>query len=143
MSKANLFVLVQFAAIGAILLTGPWLAQPWALLALQLAGLALAAWAILSMGIGNFGASPLPLAQGRMVQHGPYAIIRHPMYTSLLLFTLPLVLSAPSPLRIFFWLALLVDLVLKLQYEEGLLRNKFVEYPVYMQRTRRLLPFIY
>ncbi|MCW5887126.1 MAG: hypothetical protein KIT07_03275 [Anaerolineales bacterium] len=28
MTKANFFVFVQFAAIGAILLTGPWLAQP-------------------------------------------------------------------------------------------------------------------
>lgn len=142
-AKANAFVLVQFAAIGALLLTGPWLAQPAALLALQLGGLALAAWAILTMGIGNFGASPLPLAEARLVQRGPYAYIRHPMYTGLLLFTLALVLAAPSLLRIAFWLVLLIDLVLKLHYEEALLAAKFSGYPKYQQATKKLIPFIY
>lgn len=143
MTKANAFVLIQFAAIGALLLTGPWLAQPAALLALQLGGLALAAWAILSMGIGNFGASPVPLAEASLVQRGPYAYIRHPMYTGLLLFTLALVLAAPSPLRIAFWLVLLADLVLKLHYEEGLLAAKFPGYASYQRSTKKLIPFMF
>lgn len=143
MTKASLFVLVQFAAIGAILLTGPWLPQPPALLALLAAGIALGAWAILSMGIGNFGASPLPLAGALLVQRGPYAYIRHPMYTGLLLATLALVLAAPSPLRIAFWLVLLIDLLLKLHYEEALLAAKFPSYAKYQQATKKLIPFLF
>ncbi|MCL4257203.1 MAG: hypothetical protein KJZ53_01590 [Anaerolineales bacterium] len=143
MTKATLFVLVQFAAIGALLLTGPWLPQPPALLALMAAGLGLGAWAILSMGIGNFGASPVPLAEARLVQRGPYAYIRHPMYTGLLLATLALVLAAPSPLRIAIWLVLLIDLVLKLHYEESLLVAKFPGYAKYQVSTKKLIPFLY
>lgn len=138
-----LFVLVQFAALGGILLTGPLLAQaPW-LLAAELGGLALGAWAILSMGIGRVSALPTPRADARLVARGPYAYIRHPMYTGLLLFGLALVLAAPNPLRIAFWLVLLVDLVLKLRYEERLLAAKFLEYAGYRERTKKLIPFIY
>ncbi|MCW5873801.1 MAG: hypothetical protein KIS88_04070 [Anaerolineales bacterium] len=143
MTKANLFVFVQFAAIGGLLLTGPWLPQPPALLALLAAGGALVVWAMLSMGFGNFGASPVPLAEARFVARGPYAIIRHPMYTGLLLATLALVLAAPSPPRITMWLVLLVDLVLKLHYEESLLGAKFPQYAEYQQRTKKLVPFIF
>lgn len=143
MTKANLFVLVQFAAIGTLLLTGPWLPQPPALLALLAAGLGLGAWAILSMGFGNFGASPVPLAAGRFVQRGPYTHIRHPMYTGLLLATLALVLAAPSPLRIVIWLVLLADLVLKLHYEESMLVAKFPGYAQYQKQTKKLFPFLY
>lgn len=142
-NSSLVFVLVQFTAIGALLLTGPWLVQPAALLALQLGGLALAAWAIFSMGIGNFGASPVPLAEARLVQRGPYVYIRHPMYTGLLLFTLALVLAAPSPLRIAFWLVLVADLMLKLHYEEGLLADKFPGYAKYQRSTKKLIPFLY
>lgn len=143
MTKANLFVLVQFAAIGGLLLTGPWLPQPPALLALLAVGVALGAWAMLSMGFGNFGASPVPLAEARFVARGPYGYIRHPMYTGLLLATLALVLAAPSPLRIAIWLVLLTDLLLKLHYEEGLLEAKFPQYGEYQRRTKKLVPFIY
>ncbi|HRN51333.1 MAG TPA: methyltransferase [Anaerolineales bacterium] len=143
MSKANLFVFIQFAAIGGLLLTGTWLPQPPALLALLAAGVALGAWAMLSMGFGNFGVSPLPLAEARFVARGPYAYIRHPMYTGLLLATLALVLAAPSPLRVMIWLVLLADLVLKLHYEEGLLAAKFPQYTEYQKRTKKLVPFIY
>lgn len=142
-SKANFFVLVQFAAIGGLLLTGPWLPQPPAQLVLVAAGGVLVVWAMISMGFGNFGASPVPLAEARFVARGPYAAIRHPMYTGLLLFGLGLLAGAPSALRVAFWLLLLVDLLVKLHYEEGLLAAKFPQYAEYQQQTKKLVPFIY
>lgn len=140
---SSLFVLIQFAALGGILLTGPLLAPaPW-LLALELGGLALGAWAILSMGIGRVSILPNPRADGRLVTGGPYAAIRHPMYTALLLFSLALVAAAPSGLRIGLWLVLLADLAFKLEYEERLLQAKFPEYGNYAKRTHKLIPFVY
>lgn len=142
-AKPILFVFVQFAALGAILLTGPVLAADPALLALELAGLALGVWAVLTMGILRVSIMPTPQAQAQLVTGGPYRFIRHPMYSALLLFTLPLVAAAPSPLRIGLWLLLLVNLVLKLHYEEGLLLSKFKDYAAYQHRTHKLIPFIY
>lgn len=143
MNKPLLFVLIQFAALGAIVLTGPWLPAHPALLAMELAGLALGVWAVLSVGIQRVSIMPTPRATAHLVEGGPYAAIRHPMYSALLLFTLPLVIAAPHPLRIALWFVLLVDLLLKLHYEEGLLLSKFPQYAAYRTRTRKLIPFIY
>jgi protein-S-isoprenylcysteine O-methyltransferase Ste14 len=65
------------------------------------------------------------------------------MYTALLLFTLVLVLAAPSGLRAGLWLILLGDLLFKLEYEERLLKAKFPQYATYATSTRKLLPFVY
>lgn len=143
MSASLFFVLVQFFVLGAILLTGPLVAPaPW-LLALEAGGLALGAWAILSVGAGRVSILPTPRADARLVTGGPYAAIRHPMYSALLLATLPLVIAAPSALRITLWAILLVDLLFKLHYEERLLKAKFPDYGDYVKRTRKLIPLVY
>lgn len=142
MTKANLLVLIQFVALIG-LLHWPLLPAAPVPLALMIAGVVLILWAMRTMGIGKFGASPLPRQGTPLVSRGPYGYIRHPMYTGLLLFGLGLLLGAPSPLRAAFWLLLLVNLLVKLHYEEGLLAAKFGEYGEYQQRTKKLVPFIY
>jgi protein-S-isoprenylcysteine O-methyltransferase Ste14 len=138
-----LFVVVQFAALVAIFLTGPLFAAHPILLVVEGLGLLVGVWAVLAMGLFNFNITPDPKRSAELVTRGPYALIRHPMYTSLLLLTLPLLIDSFSFLRLIFWLILLVDLVFKLDYEEGLLQDKLPGYRDYMSRSKRLLPFIY
>lgn len=99
-------------------------------------------WAVWTMKIGNFKITPDIPRNSRLVTSGPYKYIRHPMYTSLLLITLVLILDHFSPLRLFLWLVLLVDLLMKLNYEEELLSEYFKDYSLYKKRTKRLVPFI-
>ncbi len=136
-------VAVQFASLAALLLTGPWLAHHWFWRVLELTGLALGIWAIAAMRLGNFNITPTTVAGGRFVGAGPYRFIRHPMYASLLLTTLPLLADHFTLLRLLFWLLLLVDLILKLLYEEQRLLDHYPEYRSYRQTTRRLIPFIW
>jgi len=65
------------------------------------------------------------------------------MYSALLLVTLALVLDTFTWLRLIFWLVLLVDLLIKLHYEERLLIACYPGYTTYQQQAKRLLPLLY
>jgi len=141
--RSYLLVLLQFAALLALLLTGPlWAQTPW-LLAVELAGLALVLWALIAMRLANLHMLPDVRPNAQLVQRGPYRFIRHPMYSAILLATLALVIDTFSWLRLGVWLVLLIDLLIKLRYEERLLAAHYPDYQRYQQQTKRLLPWLY
>lgn len=113
------------------------------LMVLQLAGLTLGVAAVWSMRRSRLRIAPEPDARASLVRSGVYRYLRHPMYTALLLvFLPPAIVRGQWPE----WLAaalLLLDLVLKLHYEERLLRRQFPEYVAYQQESWRLFPFLY
>mgnify|MGYP001557942077 FL=1 len=78
-----------------------------------------------------------------LLSHGPYKFIRHPMYTSLLILTLAVIIENFSLLRVMLWFALLCDLLFKLHYEEQLLSEKFQKYSGYKMHSWKLIPFIF
>ena len=138
-----LFVFIQVLCLAVIGCTGPIFANPLLLLLIELSGLFLGIWAVLTMRIGHFNIAPEPLSWSKMVSRGPYRIVRHPMYLALLLTTFPLVISDFSSLRLVIWFILLVNLILKMEYEEGLLQKHFPDYASYRKQTARLIPGIY
>lgn len=75
--------------------------------------------------------------------NGPYAFVRHPMYTAVLLAGLAWVGNRPDLTSLCAWLVLCIDLRLKLAYEERLLMARFSGYVAYMARTKRLIPWVY
>ena len=104
------------------------------------AGVALAG----AMALGrNLTPFPKPSAQAQLVRHGIYAVIRHPLYTSVIAVALGWALVWQS------WPSLLVAVTLipffsaKARREERWLREKFPEYAAYEQRVRRFIPGIY
>ncbi|MDP2838230.1 MAG: isoprenylcysteine carboxylmethyltransferase family protein [Candidatus Moranbacteria bacterium] len=105
-------------------------------------GVILGLWAVLVM---RFRVSVLPDVQEHqtLIVAGPYCLIRHPMYTAVLLVTLSWVLLKIDAFSITAWLLLLGDLMAKINYEEKLLRAKFPEYDTYTKKTMRLIPWIY
>ena len=138
-----LLVAVQFGCLAVIALTGPWIARSPVLFLMEAAGIGLALWAIVSIRVRDLSVLPDVRDGARFVRRGPYRFIRHPMYASLLLATLPLIVETPTPLRIATWIALLVDILVKLRHEERLLIAAFPEYAAYRQQTKRLVPLVY
>jgi protein-S-isoprenylcysteine O-methyltransferase Ste14 len=141
--KSLLFVLIQFLSLGLIALTGPVIPRLPILMLIELSGIVLGVWAVLTMRLGNFNITPDPLQWSQLVMDGPYSLIRHPMYLALLITTMPLVINHPTFLRLIVWLILLVGLTLKLNYEEGLLTAKFKAYREYSEKSWKLIPFLY
>lgn len=86
---------------------------------------------------------PQPQPQARLVRHGIYARIRHPLYTSVVFAAIGWALTWHS------WSALLVALALapffdaKARQEECMLRERFPDYASYAKATRRFIPGIY
>jgi len=141
--KSYILVGIQFSALLALAGTGPWLARHPVLLTIEVAALALAAWAILTMRIRHLNVLPDVRQGSRLVREGPYRWIRHPMYAAILLGALALVLDTPTPLRWVVYAVLAVDLLVKLHYEEQLLAAAFPAYRAYQETSKRLIPFIY
>lgn len=138
-----MFVFIQFLCLVLVAITGPLVAYNKLYLVIEIIGLLVGMWAVWTMKIGKFRITPDIPQNGRLVTSGPYGYIRHPMYTSLLMITLALVLDRFSLLRLFLWLVLSFDLLMKLNYEEKLLSEHFKDYASYKQRTKRLIPFVF
>ncbi|MCE1164286.1 MAG: isoprenylcysteine carboxylmethyltransferase family protein [Bacteroidetes bacterium] len=140
--RSALHVIMQFALIALIYLTGLYYPRNKILLALYAAFIILALWAMYLMKF-RFNISPEPLNGMKVVSGGPYRFIRHPMYTSLLGATACLVTEDFSAARFLYWIFLAVNMCLKLTYEEKILTGRFPEYAEYIKKTKRLIPFIF
>lgn len=135
-------MILQFGCLALVAITGPLLASD-RFLFVELVGIALGFWAVYSMRLDNLHITPEVGHNAKLVTNGPYAVIRHPMYAAILLVSLSLVITYFTLFRFIVLLILTIDLVSKLNYEEGLLSKKLNEYKKYKQKTYRLIPFIY
>jgi len=100
--------------------------------------------AILTLSIVYLGRNFSLVPQYRwMVASGPYAVVRHPMYGSYLLFDGALALASMSWATGALWLAEAALLLLRAQREEKLLESSEPAYRTYLARVRyRFVPFV-
>ena len=138
-----IYIIIQVVFIILIGITGPILPDNLFILSGVIIGVLTMIWAVWTMRLSNLNMIPDLKHNSRFVMSGPYKLIRHPMYASVLLVTLMLVINHLTLWRIGFWLVLFIDLYFKFSYEEKLLLTKFPEYSEYKSNTKRLVPFIY
>jgi protein-S-isoprenylcysteine O-methyltransferase Ste14 len=114
----------------------------WTLFALEVAGLVFAWWARLHLGA--LWSGMLTLREGhRVVDTGPYRLVRHPIYTGFIASSWALALIVGTPAALAGALVLTVVMSLKSKTEEQLLRRELGEasYDDYAARTPMLVPF--
>ena len=93
--------------------------------------------------IGNFNIRPDIKYGCHLITDGIYRYVRHPMYSSVLLIMLGIVFLYMNIYEVVLYLILVVDLLVKMLYEESLWVCKSKEYVEYMQKTKRLIPYIF
>lgn len=141
--KGKILVTVQFSCLALLAVFTNWLTLPWWSFILIGLSCFLAFWAMAVMKIGNFNVVPTPVEKGVMISRGPYKVIRHPMYTSIFIFAIALLVGQFDYIKLGISLVLVAGLVAKMFYEEDLLRNHYPGYEEYMTRTKRIIPFVW
>ena len=92
--------------------------------------------------LGRFWSTALQLRPGhRLITAGPYARIRHPMYSAILGWMISLGLVAGSWIPLVFAALSALNFILRIRPEEKMMLQQFGDqYRAYMKRTGRLLP---
>ena len=141
------WVTTQLMLMAALLFAPGWLPiaalAPFRGVGLALAwlGMILAGWASLYLRAGkSFTPMPSPRHDAELQTTGPYRWVRHPVYSSLLLWAFGVALAAGSVGRFLLAAAHLVFFSAKAAFEERALSRKFSGYADYAARTPRLFP---
>jgi|SRR5579859_48261 len=83
-------------------------------------------------------------AEQKVVTTGPYALVRHPMYSGALLMCVFVPIALGSWVGLPFVLPLIVVIVVRLLDEEKLLRKDLAGYDAYTQKVRyHLIPYVW
>jgi len=148
------YVAIQFVLFGLILLSPSKLPEttgwpnPWHTpgiglgVALGLAGGLLALAGVLSLG-RNLTAVPYPKEDAALVEAGAFRIVRHPIYSGILLGSIGWGFLNSSVIALFFALVLFIFFDVKSRREEQWLNEKYPGYVDYQMRVRKLIPLIY
>jgi len=97
---------------------------------------------MLALG-SNLTPFPKPIAGGRLVTTGVYSVVRHPIYTGLILGTLGLGVFRASLLGIGLAAVLFIFFDLKSRREETWLAEAYPGYMDYQKRVKKLIPWVY
>jgi protein-S-isoprenylcysteine O-methyltransferase Ste14 len=115
----------------------------WAIAAL----LAMTASVLLIKGIVDLGRSltplPYPREDGQLVQSGVYSVVRHPLYSGLVMAALSWSMFQISLSHLLGGLVLCFFFNAKARQEEQWLEEKYPDYMSYRQRVKKLIPWIY
>ncbi len=139
LTLVSVLVIVRVFRVGGLVVTSPVLGVIGAVVFAS--GLGLAIWARVHLG-SNWGMPMSERVEPELITSGPYRLIRHPIYTGLLLGVLGTALATNL-------LGLIVVVVLggvfyySASVEERNLAAAFpTSYPAYRDSTKMLIPFI-
>jgi protein-S-isoprenylcysteine O-methyltransferase Ste14 len=139
----HVVVLTYFGGVGSLT---AWLTGPVALFGatLMVVGIALRAWAMLTLG-ERFRGFEVRAEAKELETQGPYAVVRHPGYLAFILFDLGMPLLLNSFLMLPFVVVPIVLLIQRVSAEEELLMTAYpADYPDYVARTTwRIVPRLY
>ncbi len=109
---------------------------------LALAGVGVTRAAFRDLG-ENLTALPHPKDDATLVRDGVYGVVRHPIYSGIILTTFGAGLLTGNRTRTLLGIALLAFFDAKARREEAWLTEQFPAYPAYRRSVKKLIPFVY
>ena len=140
--KSLVLIVIQIICIVYLGLSGNLLPENIIIRIVMALASMIAMWAIMIMNV-KFNVAPDVIKNARLIRSGPYKLIRHPMYLSVLIITICWLIDYFTFIRMSVTLILFITMISKIKHEEGLLKEAFPEYESYISQTKRLIPFIY
>lgn len=145
---AQLILFVVIAVLGLRDLLDHGTADPWGPVAIGVGLMGIAAGGLVALwGVWDLRASlspfPRPIVGAALVETGAYRLIRHPIYSGLVLAAIGWALVAGSPLTLVAAGALFILFAGKSRREEEWLVAAHPVYADYQRRTKRLVPWVY
>lgn len=112
-------------------------------LGFTLAGLLFAIWARFFLG-RNWSGFVTVKQDHRLIQRGPYALVRHPIYSGICLALLGGAVAFGEVRGFLGWIIVVIGFRVKWKVEESFMTEQFgAEYTQYKQRVRALVPFVW
>ena len=113
----------------------------WSMIGVTAAGLLFTWWARLHMGrLWHGGVSR---TEGhRVIASGPFALVRHPIYTGLIVAVIAMAVLQARGLAFVGAALFAFGFILKARVEERFLAEQLPEYPAYRDRVRMIVPFV-
>ena len=140
-----LFVAAQVVLLAAIVLVpgaDHWPRPAWML---TVAGICLVSGIVIA-AVGAFGlgsaltATPVPNSDGELQTDGLYALVRHPVYTGVLLAIFGIGLRSGNVITALLVVASIVFFSVKARWEEQRLAERYDDYGAFAARTPRFVP---
>ncbi len=115
----------------------------WLGAAVTIAGLLFAVWARVHLG-RNWSRSVTIKQDHELINTGPYAVVRHPIYTGILTGLLGTAIALSQVRGIIAFALFFIAFWIKLRMEEEWMRSQFGEaYATYARETAALVPYLF
>jgi protein-S-isoprenylcysteine O-methyltransferase Ste14 len=143
-TKISSFISYLLAVVGLVflILTKHLFSAHPAVIIIQVLSAGLMVWARITFGARSFHAIA-NTTKGKLVTNGPYHLLRHPIYASVIYFTWAGVSSYLSLEVAAAALLVTVSLFIRMLLEERFLKLAYDEYGSYSERTYRIIPFLF
>jgi protein-S-isoprenylcysteine O-methyltransferase Ste14 len=93
--------------------------------------------------VDNFNIRPNIKESCILITNGIYRYIRHPMYFSVMVSMFGVLLLKYNLLELVFYVILVINMFIKMFYEESLWHCEGSQYKAYAKNTKRLIPYVF